>query len=109
MSQEGFYKLFLKELRNLYDAENQLVEALPRMAEAAQTEELSDAIKTHLKETKNQVKRLEKIFTMLNENSSGEICEPMQSLIKVGNKAVKSESQSILKDAEIIGCAQQIE
>jgi ferritin-like metal-binding protein YciE len=109
MSQNAFYKLFLKEISDLYSAENQIVEALPKMIEAASTPELKEAFKNHLKETRNQVARLDNIFAQLNEEPSDETCEAMEGLIAEGNEMIEMEAPSVVRDAALIGAAQRIE
>ncbi|MBS4167843.1 ferritin-like domain-containing protein [Parachlamydia sp. AcF125] len=109
MVQNAFYKLFLKEISDLYSAEKQLVEALPKMAQAATTPELKEAFEHHLSETENQVARLENIFSMLNENPLKEKCEAMEGLIMEANKVIQNETPSVVKDAALIGAAQRVE
>jgi ferritin-like metal-binding protein YciE len=86
--------LFIEELRDLYSAETQLVGALPKMAEAAASQELASAFKHHLEETRGHVSRLESIFNQIGEKSSGETCEAMKGLIKEGEILVKAEGGS---------------
>jgi ferritin-like metal-binding protein YciE len=85
--------LFVEELRDLYSAETQLVEALPKMAEAAASPELKSAFEHHLEETREHVSRLENILKQNGENSSGETCEAMKGLIKEGEILVKAEGE----------------
>lgn len=105
----NFHTLFLKELKDMYDAENQLLVALPKAAKAALTTELKEAIQQHDKETKNQVKRLEKIFTMLGEVPRRETCKAMKGLIQEMNDIINSNPKSEVRDAAIIAAAQRIE
>ncbi|WP_059360434.1 ferritin-like domain-containing protein [Parachlamydia acanthamoebae] len=109
MTQNAFYRLFLKEISDLYSAENQLVEALPKMAEAATTPELKEALERHLSQTKKHVARLDSIFSMLNENSFKETCEAMEGLIYEANEIIQNEAPSVVKDAALIGATQRIE
>ena len=81
--------LLFEELRDLYSAETQLIDALPKMAEAATSRELKSAFKHHLEETRRQVSRLEDIFQQMGEKSSGETCEAMKGLIREGEVLVK--------------------
>ena len=76
--------LLIEELRDLYNAETQLVEALPKMADAAASHQLKSAFHHHLEETRGQVSRLESIFQQMGEKASGETCEAMKGLIKEG-------------------------
>jgi ferritin-like metal-binding protein YciE len=101
--------LFIEELRNLYSAETQLVDALPQMAEAAASQELASAFEHHLEETREHASRLESIFNQLGEKSSGETCEAMKGLIKEGGNIVKAEGDPDVRDAGLIGAAQRVE
>lgn len=105
----GFNKLFLDQLSDIYNAEQQLVQALPKVAMAASSSKLRDAITAHLKETKNQVARLEKIFHLLGETPEQEVCEAMAGLVEETNECIAAYPASALRDAAIIACAQCIE
>ena len=76
------HDLLLSELRDLYDAEKQLVKALPKMAKAASSEQLRVAFQEHLEETKNQTERLEKVFEKLDSPTRGKSCEAMRGLVQ---------------------------
>jgi ferritin-like metal-binding protein YciE len=101
--------LFIEELRDLYSAEKQLVEALPKMAEAAASHQLTSAFEQHLEQTREHVLRLENIFQQIGEKSSGETCEAMKGLIKEGETLVKAEGDPDVRDAGLIGAAQRVE
>ena len=101
--------LLIEELRDLYSAETQLVGALPKMAEAAASQELASAFEHHLEETRGHVSRLESIFNQIGEKSSGETCEAMKGLIKEGEILVKAEGDPDVRDAGLIGAAQRVE
>src|SRR5260370_36448526 len=101
--------LLVEELRDLYNAETQLVDALPKMAEAATSHELKSAFEHHLEETREHVSRLEDIFQQIGEKSSGETCEAMKGLIKEGEILVKAEGNPDVRDAGLIGAAQRVE
>jgi ferritin-like metal-binding protein YciE len=109
MKEAKFDELFREELEDLYDAEKQIVQALPKMAEAASSEELSSAFQDHLEQTKEQVKRLEKIFKTLGVKPQGKTCEGMQGLIKEGQRMISEIPKSPVLDAGLIGAAQKIE
>ena len=83
---DTLHDLYLNELRDLYSAETQLIEALPKMADAATAPELKQAFSSHLRETRIQAQRLEQIFQDLGEKASGETCEAMQGLIEEGEE-----------------------
>jgi ferritin-like metal-binding protein YciE len=101
--------LLVEELRDLYNAEIQLTEALPKMAEAAGSADLRAALEHHLAETEGHVLRLEKIFETLSEKASGETCEAMKGLIKEGELIIKAEGDPEVRDAGLIGAAQRVE
>jgi ferritin-like metal-binding protein YciE len=91
--------LLIEELRDLYSAETQLVEALPKMAEAASSQELRSAFEHHLEQTREHVSRLKDIFEEIGEKSSGKTCEAMKGLIKEGEVLVKAEGDPDVRDA----------
>jgi ferritin-like metal-binding protein YciE len=101
--------LLIEELRDLYNAETQLLDALPKMAQAATSHELKTAFEHHLEETRGHVSRLDKVFQQLGEKSSGETCEAMKGLIKEGETLVKAEGNPDVRDAGLIGAAQRVE
>ena len=101
--------LLVEELRDLYNAETQLVDALPKMAGAATSHELKSAFEHHLEETREHVSRLENIFQQIAEESSGETCEAMKGLIKEGEILLKAEGDPDVRDAGLIGAAQRVE
>ncbi len=101
--------LFVHELRDLYSAEQQLVQALPKMANAASSSELRMAFNEHLEQTQNHVRRLDKIFSSLGMNKDGEMCKGMQGLIREGEDIINATGSSIVKDAALIGAAQRVE
>jgi len=99
--------LLVEQLRDLYDAEKQLVRALPKMAEAANSEDLQQAIQSHLEETKNQVSRLERVFQELDRPAKGKTCQAMRGLVEEGGEALDGDSP--LTDLAIIAAAQRVE
>jgi ferritin-like metal-binding protein YciE len=101
--------LLMEELRDLYSAETQLLDALPKMAEAANSNQLKSAFSHHLEETREHVSRLERIFQQIGEKPSGETCEAMKGLIKEGETLVKAEGEPDVRDAGLIGAAQRVE
>jgi len=101
--------LLIEELRDLYSAETQLVKALPKMAKAASTEELSDAFNEHLEITKGHVNRLEEIFEQLDEKPKGHPCMAMEGLLKEGIEAIDADGEDSVRDAALIIAAQKIE
>lgn len=103
-------ELFHHQLRDVYNAEKQLVQALPKMKERANSEELRNAIDEHLEETKQQKKRLEEVGQDIGlDNLTGETCEAMQGLIQEANSFISEDADKEVKDAGIIADAQRIE
>jgi ferritin-like metal-binding protein YciE len=109
MALETLRDLFLNELRDMYHAEKQLVRALPRMAKAADSDELRQAIEKHLGETQNQVKRLENVFQSLDEPARGKRCQGMEGIIEEGKEILEEDGQEPVIDAAIIAAAQKVE
>ena len=101
--------LFLYELRDLYSAETQLVDALPNMARAASHEDLKAAFNEHLEETRGQVDRLRQIFDQLGESPEGERCEAMEGLVQEGEEIINQDGNAHIKDAALIAAAQRVE
>ena len=106
---EGLKELYIEELKDLYNAENQLVKALPKMAKAASSEELSQGFEEHLEQTKGHVQRLEKIFQSLGESPRGKKCMGMEGLVAEGAEVIKEDFEDSVMDAALIGAAQRVE
>jgi ferritin-like metal-binding protein YciE len=106
---ESVEDLFLEELRDLYDAESQLLKALPKMAEAAAAPALKMAFSQHLEQTKGHVGRLDRVFRELGAKPSGETCEAMKGLVKEGEQFVEAKGDPSVRDAGLIGAAQRVE
>jgi ferritin-like metal-binding protein YciE len=109
MKLESLEILYIEELRDLYNAENQLVKALPKMAKAASSPELRRAFEDHLEETKEQVERLEEIFKKLGKKPTGKTCHGMKGLIEEGSEIMKQEGDDSVLDAALIAAAQKVE
>lgn len=101
--------LFCDQLQDLYDAEQRLTKALPKMAEAAGSPELKTAFEQHLQETRNQVQRLEQVFGILGKQPQTKTCEAMKGLVSEGEEVIKAEGEPSVKDAAIIAAAQRVE
>jgi ferritin-like metal-binding protein YciE len=101
--------LYIGELKDLYSAENQLVKALPKMAKAATSPDLSAGFEGHLEQTKEHVARLEKIFKALGESPKGKHCNGMEGLIKEGAEMIEEDPAPEELDAGLIGVAQRVE
>jgi ferritin-like metal-binding protein YciE len=103
-------KFFTDELKDIYYAEQQLLKAIPRLAQASSTEELEDAFNDHLKQTERHVKRLEKVFQIIGKNPEGKKCEAMDGLIKESESIISETKQgSMTRDAALIIAAQKVE
>lgn len=109
MKLNSLRELYMEQLKDLYDAEHQIIKALPKMIEAAQAEELKDALNEHLDITKEQASRIEQIFKNLGEKPKGEKCKGMQGVIQEGNDLVSKIENEDLRDAAIIASAQRVE
>ncbi len=101
--------LLVDQVRDLYDAEKQLVKALPKMAKAASSDELQQAIQNHLEETKNQVSRLERVFEELDAPAKGKPCKGMKGLVEEGSEVMEEDAEEPLNDLAIIAAAQRVE
>lgn len=101
--------LLLDQLKDLYNAEQQLVKALPKMAKAAESEELRTAFTDHLEETRGQVERLEKVFDLLEAPHRGKKCKAMEGLIEEGKELMEEDAEPTVLDAGLIGAAQKVE
>jgi ferritin-like metal-binding protein YciE len=106
---EGLKELYIEELKDLYNAENQLVKALPKMAKAASSEELSQGFEEHLEQTRGHVQRLEKIFQSLGESPKGKKCKGMEGLVAEGAEVMEEDFEDSVMDAALIGAAQRVE
>lgn len=109
MRKDSLRQLYVDELRDLYNAETQLVKALPKMAKASSHSELRQAFEEHLRQTSEQVSRLEQIFDMLEEKPTGKKCLGMDGLVKEGAETMKEDYDDSVMDAAIIGAAQRVE
>jgi ferritin-like metal-binding protein YciE len=109
MSLDTLEKLYISELRDLYNAENQLLKALPKMAKGASSPELKDALEKHLQQTKGHVERLEQLFEQLDESPKGKTCQAMKGLIEEGSEILKEEGEDSVLDAGLIVAAQKVE
>ena len=109
MSLNTLEKLYIEELRDLYNAENQLLKALPKMAKGASSPELKDAFEKHLEQTKGHVQRLEELFEQRDENPKGKTCKAMKGLVEEGSEILKEEGEDSVLDAGMIVAAQKVE
>lgn len=106
---ETLNDLFEHEMKDTYDAELQIVDAMPNMIEAASSQDVKDHFRQHLEETKGQVARLEELFQSMDMEPEREHCDGMAGIIKDGNKVATAEGDPMVKDAALIGAAQKVE
>jgi ferritin-like metal-binding protein YciE len=107
--QKELNDLFLDTLKDIFHAEKQLLRALPKMARAANSDELRQAFETHKDETQVQVERLEQVFEIVGKRASGKPCEAMQGLVAEGQEIMEEFKDSDALDAGLISSAQAIE
>jgi ferritin-like metal-binding protein YciE len=107
--EKGLRQLFENELKDIYWAEKALTKAIPKMIKQATSEELIEALKDHLEETKGHVKRCEKAFELLGKSASGKKCEAMAGLIEEADEIMGSAEKGMVRDAGIISAAQKVE
>ena len=106
---QSFDDLYVAQLQDLYSAETQLVDALPKMADAATHPELKRAFQDHLSATKRQRDRLEQIFQSLDADADGETCQAMKGLVKEGQEIIDADAPDAVRDAGLIAAAQRVE
>jgi ferritin-like metal-binding protein YciE len=109
MKMESLEDLYVAELKDLFSAENQLVKALPKMAKAATSKQLKQGFQHHLKQTKEHVARLKKVFAELDAAPGGKKCKAMEGLIKEGQEVIQEDAEPEVKDAALIAAAQRVE
>lgn len=102
-------QLLEDELKDIYSAENQLLKALPQMAQAAESKDLRAAFEKHVEQTLSHVERIEEICRDLKVEPSGKTCAGMGGLIKEGEEVIESDMESEPKQAALIGAAQRVE
>jgi ferritin-like metal-binding protein YciE len=109
MARQGLRDLYVDELRDLYDAENRLVKALPKLAKEAESSELRSGIEEHLEQTKGHLDRLRQILETMGEKSSGKKCAGMVGLLEEGDEMMDEDFEGGVKDAALISAAQRVE
>lgn len=109
MNLDSLHKLYVKELKDLYSAERQLLDALPKMAQAANDKDLKAAFAGHLEETKTQIGRLETIFKGLDYAPGGHKCAAMEGLIEEADELIKADIDPNVIDAALVAAAQRVE
>jgi ferritin-like metal-binding protein YciE len=106
---ESLNDLLEDELKDIYNAENQLLKALPKMAKKASSAALKEAFSSHLKETEGQVQRLQKIAKTLEISLKGKTCHAMEGLVEEGKEILEEDGEGAVIDAALIGAAQRVE
>lgn len=101
--------LYIDQLKDLYSAEKQLIQALPKMAKAATNEQLRAGFEEHLEQTKTHLSRLEQVFTALGSSTGRKKCAAMEGLIEEGQEAIQLEGNATVRDAALIAAAQRVE
>lgn len=109
MKLNALYHLYVTELKDMYSAEKQLVEALPKLAAAASTPELRQAFESHLGETKRHHELVRAILDELDENPGNKVCKGMQGIIEEGSEVAKEDGRPKARDAALILSAQKAE
>jgi ferritin-like metal-binding protein YciE len=109
MSVETMQELLIDELKDLYSAERQIVRALPKLAKAASSPELQQALLNHLEETKVQVSRLEKISEIVGKKLTGKTCVGMKGVLEEGSEVLEDTDKGIVRDAALISASQRVE
>lgn len=109
MSLQSMEDLFMHGLRDIYYAEKKIVESLPKLAKAVESDALREALESHLEETKGQVTRLEKVFENCDATAKGEKCPAIEGLVKETEEIMSETKDSEVLDAAILSCAQAVE
>jgi ferritin-like metal-binding protein YciE len=109
MKLESLHDLYMSELKDLYSAEDQILKALPKMIEKAESPQLRDALESHLEETRGHVSRLEQVFEMHGEEAKKLKCKGMQGVLEEGDEMVGKDATPAVRDAAIISACQRVE
>lgn len=106
---QSFHNLLAHEIQDLYDAEKQILHALPKMAEQAMSEKLKKGFEKHLEQTETHVERIEKVADELNIKLNGIVCKGMEGIIQEGKEIFDMDLDDNAKDAALITAAQKVE
>ena len=109
MEMDSLRKLYVDELKDLYSAEKQILQALPKMAKKATNEQLKKGFEMHLEETRMQVERLDRIFELLGKSPRGKKCKGMEGLLEEGKEMMQEDMDPEVMDAALIAAAQRVE
>lgn len=109
MSMATLHDLYVEQLHDMYDAEKQIMDALPKMERAANSSSLREGFQEHRQQTEEQIKRLEQIFKSLDIAAKGEKCEAMQGIVKEGQQLMGKKAEQEVLEAGLIASAQRVE
>ena len=109
MEIDSLRKLYVEELKDLYSAEKQILQALPRMAKKASNAQLKAAFEEHLRQTEQQVQRLDQVFEGLGKSPRGKKCKGMEGLLEEGKEVMQEDMDDETRDAALIAAAQKVE
>jgi ferritin-like metal-binding protein YciE len=109
MKTQTLRDLYVDELKDLYDAENRLTKALPKMAKASTSDDLRSGIEQHLEQTREHVNRLKQILTDMDEKAGGKKCPGMMGILEEGREMLEEGFDGSVLDAAIISAAQRVE
>jgi len=109
MKNTGLKQLYIDELKDAFNAESQLVKALPKMAKAASSTELRQGFEQHLEQTREHVQRIEEIFQSLDDSPKGKKCKGMQGIVEEGDEVSNEDYEESVMDAALISAAQRVE
>jgi ferritin-like metal-binding protein YciE len=109
MKLASLHDLYISELKDIYSAETQIRQALPKMAKAASNEKLRAAFTSHLDETHEHIKRLEQLLEQLGASPGGKKCLAMEGLIKEGAEAISADAEPAVRDVALVAAAQRVE
>lgn len=109
MKIESLRDLYVEQLQDLYNAEQQLIKALPKMAKAASSEDLKAAFEEHLEKTRGHAQRIETICEQMGKKANGKKCKAMEGLVKEGGEVIEEDMEEGIKDAALIAAAQRVE
>jgi ferritin-like metal-binding protein YciE len=109
MAEKNLKSVFVDELRDIYNAEQQLIKALPKMAKAATSEDLRSGFEEHLEQTKEHAARIEKIFSGMGEPVKGKKCKGMEGIVSEGGEVMSEDYEGAVMDAALISAARRVE
>jgi len=109
MAMQTLTDLFEGQIKDLYNAENQLIKALPKMAKAASDESLASALEEHLEETREHAERLKQVAEMCDFKPTGKKCAAMEGLVEEGAEVLEEDAEDAIRDVALVVAAQRVE